>query len=169
MAGVESQSDCAADGLRCGWDPALDLYNCVETQAADPSGAHPLWCPGTCEPDCTNKDCGDDGCGSSTACGSCVPGFVCGEDFTCILETADDDVRTAEETGGGGSGGGGERSPGACAAAPVSDPAPLPLLLVALGLLAVLRRQAPLSQPQVVPRHCPEANHAEASTGHRRR
>ena len=36
---------------------------------------------GACVPDCTNKDCGDDGCGAS--CGTCGDGEVCGESNTC--------------------------------------------------------------------------------------
>ena len=145
LEGGEAEVDCAAEGLRCGWDPMVDMYNCVDTQTADPSGAHPLWCPGACEPDCADKDCGDDGCGG--ACGSCVPGFTCGGDFSCTLETTDDDV-IAGDTGGGGTVGDGARSPGGCAAAGGDrGPAPVALILLALVLLALLR-----AQPQPRPR-----------------
>lgn len=41
---------------------------------------------GTCEPDCVDRDCGDDGCQGS--CGSCISGFhcvegICEPDSTC--------------------------------------------------------------------------------------
>ena len=35
-----------------------------------------------CTPDCTDKDCGDDGCGAS--CGTCIDGQICGDAFTCV-------------------------------------------------------------------------------------
>jgi hypothetical protein len=36
-----------------------------------------------CLPDCTNKNCGDDGCGG--ACGSCPPEQACDEDGLCVI------------------------------------------------------------------------------------
>jgi hypothetical protein len=36
-----------------------------------------------CVPDCTGKDCGDDGCGG--VCALCPPDHKCGEDFKCKL------------------------------------------------------------------------------------
>ncbi len=147
MEGGVAAVDCAAEDLHCGWDTTLGVYNCVDAQTADPSGEHPLWCAGTCEPDCDGKDCGDDGCGG--ACGSCVPGFSCGDDFTCTLGgSADDVVGGSDSGGGGGSGGGGDRTSSGCAAgAGGGGPAPLGLVLLVLVLLALLR-----VQPQPRPR-----------------
>ncbi|MFH1530902.1 MAG: C25 family cysteine peptidase [Pseudomonadota bacterium] len=148
MGGGEDQADCSADGLRCGWDPNVERYNCVANQTADPSGEHPLWCPGACDPDCEGRSCGDDGCGGS--CGSCVPGFTCGGDFICTLMMPGDDVVTGDGSGGNGEGnGGGTRSSGGCAAAaPGADPGtPAALLLgacCALLLLLRIRLEAPM-------------------------
>lgn len=36
-----------------------------------------------CQPDCTNKNCGDDGCGGT--CGSCLPEQACDEDSLCVI------------------------------------------------------------------------------------
>jgi len=132
MSGSEAQADCAGDGLRCGWDPSLGMYNCVETRATDPSGVHPRSCPWICTPDCAGRECGDDGCGG--ACGACVSGFECGEDFTCIS------AGPAADVVGGAAGNGGLRVPGACAAAPAGGAAPLWLLLGACALLVRVRR-----------------------------
>ncbi len=38
-------------------------------------------CVKACVPDCTDKECGDDGCGGS--CGGCPPSWSCKEDFKC--------------------------------------------------------------------------------------
>ncbi len=139
MDGAEAQADCADEGQRCGWDPNVNIYNCVAKQAGDPSGEHPLWCPGTCDPDCEGRECGDDGCGG--VCGSCVPGFVCDGEFTCSLDTPDDDV-VAVDSGGGGVGGGGSGSSGGCSTTGGGNrAAPLSLLLLALVMLALLRMQ----------------------------
>ncbi len=35
----------------------------------------------TCLPDCHGKQCGDNGCGG--ACGTCPPGYLCGDSFKC--------------------------------------------------------------------------------------
>ncbi len=145
LAGGPAAADCAVDGLRCGWDATVDMYNCVDAQTADPSGAHPLWCPGACEPSCDDRECGDDGCGG--VCGSCVPGFHCSGDFICTLETSGGDVVPGDAKGEAGDGGG-ARSPGGCAATQGDGgPAPVALILLALVLLAVLRHQ-----PQPRPR-----------------
>jgi len=39
----------------------------------------------TCTPDCTNKECGDDGCGGS--CGECDEGYVCNNSGKCEKDT----------------------------------------------------------------------------------
>jgi hypothetical protein len=48
---------------------------------------------GDCLPDCTGRECGDDGCGGS--CGTCPPGMHC-EDGTCVCDV---DYCEAGETG----------------------------------------------------------------------
>jgi agmatine/peptidylarginine deiminase len=63
----------------CGWNTEYG-YLCGET-GEDPSGAFPLACPGSCVPDCSDKACGDDGCGGS--CGACTAGTVC-ETNQCV-------------------------------------------------------------------------------------
>ena len=53
--------DCPEFGLICGIDPFGGQLDCVSSDA--------------CVPDCTEKSCGDDGCGGS--CGTCTPGTKC--------------------------------------------------------------------------------------------
>jgi len=65
--------ECGPAG--CGWNPGKLYYDC-QFQGADPTGAHPLACPGSsCIPNCGGKQCGDDGCGGS--CGTCAAGQFC--------------------------------------------------------------------------------------------
>ncbi len=130
LLGADAQADCTKDNLHCGWDPTLNMYNCVETQGSDPSGSHPLWCPGTCTPDCADKSCGDDGCGGT--CGSCVPGFTCGENYTCTLKTGSKDV---VETDGGENGGGQAPSSTGCGAGPATAPPWWTMMLLAITVL----------------------------------
>jgi len=49
------------DGKECGWSPELGHYACVEEVI--------------CEPVCTGKQCGSDGCGGQ--CGACPIGWPC--------------------------------------------------------------------------------------------
>ena len=59
--------DCTEEpGKICGWDPWGGKFACVD---------EPL-----CIPNCTDKECGDDGCGQS--CGSCPVGWEC-PSFKC--------------------------------------------------------------------------------------
>lgn len=57
---------------------------------ADPCGAGRTCSPSNqcvaCTPSCTDKTCGDDGCGGS--CGSCGPGQVCNAAQTCVARDA---------------------------------------------------------------------------------
>ncbi|GMV39917.1 MAG: hypothetical protein AMXMBFR64_16330 [Myxococcales bacterium] len=71
--GVVGRLSCK-DG--CGWDGAKGWYDCGQS-GADPSGDHPLSCPGGCVAACAGKACGDDGCGGS--CGSCSAGEACSD------------------------------------------------------------------------------------------
>jgi hypothetical protein len=60
----------------CGWVTIQGFsgYDCGGTQA-DPSGIFPRTCGTTCQPDCTGRQCGDNGCGDS--CGACSDGILC--------------------------------------------------------------------------------------------
>ena len=62
--------DCGIDA--CGWNPQA-YYDCGFV-GGDPSGNNPIFCP-NCEPQCSGKDCGDDGCGGS--CGFCSTDEAC--------------------------------------------------------------------------------------------
>ena len=76
----------------CGWDGNNGFYNCG-FEGADPSGEHPLACDGGCLPDCTDKECGDDGCGGS--CGACGDGEVCSAGGMCVADDECGDVTYA--------------------------------------------------------------------------
>ena len=67
--------DCSALGLTCGWKESTGWYDCVEDQLPSGKPELPLWCPGTCPPQCDGKECGPDGCGG--VCGNCEAGSVC--------------------------------------------------------------------------------------------
>ncbi len=55
------QNCLAAEGTICAWDPSLGHYACVVESE--------------CVTQCTDKDCGDDGCGGK--CGVCPSGWPC--------------------------------------------------------------------------------------------
>jgi len=78
--GFEFKVDCSELELKCGWKDSVGWYECVDEQAADPSGKHPLWCPGSCPPQCDGKECGPDACGGT--CGKCGTEETC-EDGLC--------------------------------------------------------------------------------------
>jgi len=61
--GEVQATDCKMVGknVYCEWLDATDSFGCVEH--------------GECVPDCTNLECGDDGCGG--LCGTCGPGQTC--------------------------------------------------------------------------------------------
>ncbi len=52
----------------CGWLAGDGYYDCGGT-GADGSGSFPISCPWECTPECSGKECGDDGCSGS--CGTC--------------------------------------------------------------------------------------------------
>ena len=69
--------DCAGNG-HCGWNAKIGAYSCGTGGGADPSGKFAKAAPGTqatCLPQCSGKQCGDDGCGGT--CGSCLKGAEC--------------------------------------------------------------------------------------------
>ena len=99
----ECMHDCAPKGSsECTGDAAwrecgeFDADGCLDWSDERP-------CPGAgscengkcqCEPDCTGKTCGYDGCVGS--CGTCKPGFTC-SDFQCV-EGCVDECTVAGET-----------------------------------------------------------------------
>ena len=91
----EANCGDTTEGVHCGWVASEDFYWCGTVGGADPSGAHPMLCPGACQPSCDGVSCGqDDGCGSPCGCtgldecanGLCLPcapacaGKTCGPD-----------------------------------------------------------------------------------------
>jgi len=79
----------------CGWAAGAGFYDCAGGQsnaqpnAEDPSGLNPRSCGAIfCEPDCTDKACGDDGCGGS--CGDCEAGTECNPTGQCVAPCANE-------------------------------------------------------------------------------
>ncbi len=72
--------DCAGNPS-CGWNADAKFYDCGTAGAADPSNSFPLSCQGDCQPNCTGKECGDDGCGGS--CGACAGSQTC-QAWKCV-------------------------------------------------------------------------------------
>ncbi len=140
------------DGETCQACPS-DCGACCGNEACETYfGEDCVYCPEDCgacgcDPDCTGKVCGDNGCG-----GFCAPGCAAGQ--TCsngqcmaapAVESGADVIGTdtpgfitlEEPNGSGGSKAGG------CGMKPASGPAPLSIFMVlvlALGLYALRRR-----------------------------
>jgi len=78
--------DCSGK-LSCGWEAENSYYNCETGGKGDPSGEFPISCDDYCQPQCVDKKCGDDGCGST--CGKCAADELCwnGE---CALDECGD-------------------------------------------------------------------------------
>ena len=72
--------DCGG-APKCGWKAAGKFYDCGTQGGSDPSGVFKKDCSGGCEPDCTAKECGDNGCGGS--CGTCTGGEKC-QSWKCV-------------------------------------------------------------------------------------
>ena len=100
--GALSEVNCAtnpeAPGPKCGWQGSEGYYWCNAEGAADPSGAFPYAC-GECEPSCTDKDCGSDGCGGS--CGACEDGLSCMSGTCALCEPACDGKFCGDDGCGG--------------------------------------------------------------------
>lgn len=68
LDGVLEVTDCdVTPGLVCGYNFVAKKYDCVE--------------PEVCEPQCSGKECGDDGCEGT--CGECEEGEVCSTTGKC--------------------------------------------------------------------------------------
>jgi hypothetical protein len=126
--------DCVESDGVCGWNEGALFYGCnAEATGEDPSGDNPLQCVncdppcgdgekcvnGVCEictPDCTDMECGGDGCGGS--CGECVEGDC--EAGTCVICEPDCAGKLCGDDGCGGSCGEctGECVAGLCHAGP---------------------------------------------------
>ena len=60
--GTINESNCGEVGKVCGWSADFNWYSCIAPT-------------GSCQPNCVNKECGDDGCGN--LCGLCSAGESC--------------------------------------------------------------------------------------------
>jgi len=89
--------DCA-EQPSCGWDAENNYYICGMEAAPDPGGNHPMDCGELCTPDCSEKVCGDDGCGGD--CGTCPEGEACTPQGECCTPDCGE-----KECGGDGCGG----------------------------------------------------------------
>ena len=93
--GILCGIDCTADRF-CGWMDA-GWYGCNDEETGeDPTGANPMSC-GPCEPDCTDRECGSDGCDGT--CGECAEG-VCAPDGTCCAPQCEGKACGADGCGG---------------------------------------------------------------------
>ncbi|MCB9738975.1 MAG: hypothetical protein H6747_06890, partial [Deltaproteobacteria bacterium] len=81
--GKKTTSICAAG--TCGWDPGAGRYDCATVGTEDPGANFLRQCGGPCTPDCSSRNCGDDGCGGS--CGTCQDGWTCPTNGICICAT----------------------------------------------------------------------------------
>jgi len=116
--------DCPA-GKTCTWIADKSWYDCGDgPQAADPSGTAPLQCGGgtvgPCEPKCTGKQCGPDGCGGK--CGDCPTGSSCNTATgKCLGGGGGTDSGGSGGTDGGGGGTGGGEDGGGSTTEPKAD------------------------------------------------
>ncbi len=60
----------------------VPVWIVLSAQTVGQTGAYTLDVSGPCTPDCTDRTCGDDGCGGS--CGTCGPGQLCDATQNCI-------------------------------------------------------------------------------------
>ncbi len=77
--------DCKCEECVCAMDPYCCQWSwddiCIG-ECVDQCGG----CGSQCVPDCSEKECGDDGCGGS--CGSCQDGFLC-SNGACVEDTCE--------------------------------------------------------------------------------
>lgn len=85
----EEEEDCTPESteMTCGvWVCGAKANNCgqdVDCGTCDSGTCEEGVCVG-CIPDCTGKECGDDGCGENENCGSCSEGNCI--EGTCVIE-----------------------------------------------------------------------------------
>lgn len=130
--------DCAGKGS-CGWSVADGYYNCATDGEADPSGTYGMECPPGigCLPDCTDKECGGDGCKGS--CGMCQGDLKCDEGK--CLSGGPDVVGVPDASNDVGGAVAQPKSKGGCTAGTEPSAGALLLLVTLLGLLAMRRRR----------------------------
>jgi len=155
-----SHKECGDDGCggSCGscqvgevCDTDSNFWTCASAEGQNPDGGGSAEGGSegvTCSPDCTNKLCGDDGCGG--LCGVCPANFTCSPGGTC--------APPSEETTGGGddlqaidpdevaAGAGGppiiQVEEGGCQ----HGQSPAPMLLMGLFFLALCRGRSKAAQ-----------------------
>ncbi|MBR59232.1 MAG: hypothetical protein CMH54_14600 [Myxococcales bacterium] len=116
--GILNIVNCAQESdpekTTCGWvdfSEATGFYACTNEATAEPTGAVPMECPASaCLPDCTGKECGDDGCGGS--CGGCLAPAICNANNECEgPEPNPDTTSTDPGTTGSDAGSGDQNTP----------------------------------------------------------
>ena len=83
-------ADCVGLGApSCGWNAEYSYYDCGTDGSANPANAESIVCPEVviCVPDCTDKECGNNGCDGS--CGTCDAGHHC-QEGKCMLSCTPD-------------------------------------------------------------------------------
>lgn len=88
--GEPNEAACPAG---CGWDYGNNYYDCangsIQPGTSDPTGNAPRSCDAIfCNPDCTDRACGGDGCGGS--CGTCSGGDTCDAVGQCKAPCVDE-------------------------------------------------------------------------------
>lgn len=151
--GADGLLETPCEGATCGWSALGGFYGCVPEEQAlleDPSGAHPISCPGACVHACAagSSGCAMDGAGFWTCVAgpsgcrirkdtACLPGRTCvGE--ACVAPG------TGGEPGSGGAGGGAEAQATSASGCGPGSPWGTVALWVAL---AWLRRGRPRHKP----------------------
>ena len=84
--GVLNMMSCDDDPT-CGWEAEPAYYNCGTSGEADPAGLFSMSCEDYCQPQCKDKECGDDACGAT--CGDCADGELCVNGL-CLLDECGD-------------------------------------------------------------------------------
>lgn len=141
---VPKKLDCDGKGP-CGWNVADGYYNCATNGDPDPDGLHPMTCPPGigCEPDCTDRECGTDGC--KGMCGECAGGLKCSEG-KCLGDGPDvTDMPDSKADTGGAMEVDETRTKGGCSMGSSPSAGALLLLVLLLGLMAGRRRAAVLA------------------------
>ncbi len=82
---VDCSQNADQDKTKCGWVDFTEVsgfYDCTSEANPEPSDQIPMDCPDSaCLPDCSGKECGDDGCDG--ICGGCVAPAICNASQQC--------------------------------------------------------------------------------------
>lgn len=98
---IKTESDGTYNCVDSEWVPDKSTYSGIQTQTSDCGNTRDY--AGTCVPDCSGKNCGEDGCGGS--CGTCTYPDVCTDGvctYVCFLSgtkisMADGSLKNIEE------------------------------------------------------------------------